>query len=360
MPTFKFKLRRSKDKGKEVKSESVSEADDSLGSTSNVAKMVKSLKSPNPKSISLQPRRYSHTGVVQSLKAATDTNDKQTSPAVRKSSSCSGLTGVEGSRERRLSDIAQLDTYIKYMRKNADDDSLPCLPNRLCCAQVLRQVLMQQERQYVSDLLHGKLAGRRTSLPATTTSERSSAAAVATTTTTRRQSLQVNTTTTSNWSSTIDRKRSQVDAFTPNFQRKLLLGRHSQSLCHVPQQHKARYLQRPKETNRDYRARVFSSNTSLLGSNLPDVIAEDCSNDAREDSYSKVRPAALPMARESGQLSCGEESHEEEEAHNHTFQDDDYYGDSDRAENWMNNCRQESSSGRQHSNALYLQNLEIY
>uniref|UniRef100_A0A0B7BGB9 Uncharacterized protein n=2 Tax=Arion vulgaris TaxID=1028688 RepID=A0A0B7BGB9_9EUPU len=53
------------------------------------------------------------------------------------------------SHERRLMEIAQLDTYMEYLRRTEDEGNLT---NRLCCAQVLKMSLLRLEQRHMYSL----------------------------------------------------------------------------------------------------------------------------------------------------------------------------------------------------------------
>ena len=46
---------------------------------------------------------------------------------------------------------------MRYTRRHCSDDEIAIAPNRLCCALILQEALIRQERQYIKDVLHGRL-----------------------------------------------------------------------------------------------------------------------------------------------------------------------------------------------------------
>ncbi|KAH9512715.1 hypothetical protein Btru_038000 [Bulinus truncatus] len=70
---------------------------------------------------------------------------------------------MEGSREKRVSDLVQLDNYIEYLKKS-EDYSIVNISNRLCCAQVLRLVLLKQQQMHANEALHSRPFNKNTNM----------------------------------------------------------------------------------------------------------------------------------------------------------------------------------------------------
>jgi len=91
----------------------------------------------------------------------------------------SGLTRAEECHLERLRQIAQLDAWMEFTRRTCNDDEIPIIPNRLCCAQMIKHALVRREREYRRDVLHGRIQVRVSQhLPLTTSNSVPSALSI--------------------------------------------------------------------------------------------------------------------------------------------------------------------------------------
>ncbi|KAI8782185.1 hypothetical protein BgiBS90_017581 [Biomphalaria glabrata] len=91
----------------------------------------------------------SDDGVVRKNKVSTPSKLRSS----KKRALGASTESIESTREKRMADIVQLDNYIEYLKKS-DDCSIVNISNRLCCAQVLRLVLLRQQRMLDNDVHH--------------------------------------------------------------------------------------------------------------------------------------------------------------------------------------------------------------